>query len=103
MEFSAVDEDLSLADDAGGSPSVIRVSKPLRAVVRAVPLIDVGSVVGRRHVGLSDSDDRRTSEEGSSPVDIVNVTEPIEHLAVWRIADPPSTGQLMENSGESGD
>ena len=55
MEFPAVAEDLSLADDARGSPSVIRVSEPLRAVVRAVPLINVGkasSVVLRRPMGL---------------------------------------------------
>ena len=32
-EFSAVAEDYSLADDAEGSPWVIRVSKQLRAVV----------------------------------------------------------------------
>ena len=37
-DVPAVAEDLSLADDAGGFPSVIRVSEPLRAVV----LIDVG-------------------------------------------------------------
>ena len=45
----------------GGSPSVIRVSEPLRAVVGVVPLIDVAttsSVVGRRPAGLSDSDVR---------------------------------------------
>ena len=100
MEFLAVAEDLSLANDAGGSPSVIRASKPLRAV----PMMDVGSVDGRRPAGLSDSDDRRTSEGGSSPVDIVTVPEPIEHSAVGGgIAAPPSTGQPLENSGESGD
>ena len=59
MEFPAVAEDLSLADDAGGSPSVIRGSKPLQAVVGAVPLMDVGSLVGRRPAGLSDSDIRK--------------------------------------------
>ena len=32
---------------------------------------DVGSVNGRRPAGLSDSVDKRPSEEGSSPVDIV--------------------------------
>ena len=42
MEFPAVAEDFSLADDAGGSPSVIRVSEPLRAVVGTVPRTDVG-------------------------------------------------------------
>ena len=105
MEFSAIVEDLSLADDAGGSPSVIHVSKPLRAVVGAVPMMDVGSVDGRRPAGLSDSDDGRTSEGGSSPVDIVTVPETIEHSAVGGggVADPPSTGQPMENSGVSGD
>ena len=44
---------------------------------------DVGSVDVRRPAGLSDSDDRRASEEASSPVDIVTVPEPIEHSAVW--------------------
>ena len=43
MEFPAVAEDFSLADDAGGSPSVIRVSEPLRAVVGTVPRMDVGN------------------------------------------------------------
>ena len=100
---------LSLADDAGGSPSVICVSKPLWAVVRAVPLMDVGSVAGWRPTGLSDSDDRRTSEEGSSPVDIVTVPEPIEHSAVggggslirlllvsrWRILGNPGIGRMV--------
>ena len=71
-EFSAVAEDLSLADDAEGS-SVIRVSKQLRAVVGVGPMRDVGSVEGRRPVGLLDSDDDRPSEEGSSLVDIVTV------------------------------
>ena len=100
MEFPAVAEDLSLTDDAGGSPSVIYVSEPLRAVVGAVPLMDV---VRRRPVGLSDSDVRRNSEEGSSPVDIVTVPELIEHSAVGGIADPPSAGQPMKNTGESRD
>ena len=80
-ELSAVAEDLSLADDAEGS-SVIRVSKQLRAVVGVGPRRDVGSGDGRRPVGLSDSDDNRPSEEGSSPVDIVTVPEPIEHSSV---------------------
>ena len=74
MEFPAVAEDFSLSDDAGGSPSVIRVSELLRAVGGAVPLTDVGkasSVVGRRN-----------SEDGRSPVDIVTVPELIEHSAV---------------------
>ena len=81
MELSAVAEDFFLADDAGGSPSVIRVSKQLQAVVGVVPMRDVGSVDGRRPAHRP-SDDRRTSEEGSSPVDIVTVPEPIEHSAV---------------------
>ena len=105
--FLAVAEDISLTDDAGGSPSVIRVSEPLRAVAGTVPLMDVGkssSVVGRRPAGLSDSDVRRNSEEGSSPVDIVTVPELIEHSAVGGgVADPPFAGQPMENTGESGD
>ena len=82
-DVPAVAEDLSLADDAEGS-SVIRVSKELRAVVGVDQMRDVGgSVEGRRPVGLSDSDDDRPSEEGSSLVDIVTVPEPIEHSAVW--------------------
>ena len=34
---SAVAEDLSSADDAGGMPSAIRVNAPLRALLRRVP------------------------------------------------------------------
>ena len=41
---------------------------------------DVGSVDGRRPTGLLDSVDKRPSEEGSGPEDIVTVPEPIEHL-----------------------
>ena len=85
MELPAIAEDFSLADDAGRSPSVIRVIEPLRPVVGAVPLMDVwktSSVVGRRPAGFSDSDVRRNSEEGSSPIDIVTVPELIEHSAV---------------------
>ena len=65
MEFPAVAEDLSLADDAGGLPLVIRVSEPLRAAAEADPLIDVGkasSVDLRRPTGLSGSDALRSSE-----------------------------------------
>ena len=54
MEFPAVAEDLSLADDAGGLPLVIRVSEPVRAAAEADPLIDVGkasSVDLRRPTG----------------------------------------------------
>ena len=40
---------------------------------------DVGSVDRRRPTGLSDSVDKRPSEEGSGPVDIVTVPEPIQH------------------------
>ena len=86
----AVAEDFSLADDAGGSPSVIRVSEPLQAVVGAVPLIDVGkasSVVGRRPAEPSDSDALRDSEDGRSPVEIIAIPKLIEHLAVGGIAD----------------
>ena len=57
-KFLAVAEDCSLADDAEGSPSVIRVSKQLRAVVGVGPMRNVGSVDGRRPVGLSDSVDQ---------------------------------------------
>ena len=59
MEFPAVAEDVSLADDAGGLPLVIRVSEPLRAAAEADPLLDVGkasSVDLRRPMGLSDFD-----------------------------------------------
>ena len=41
MEFPAVAEDLSLADDAGGLPSAVCVSEPLLAAAGADPLIDV--------------------------------------------------------------
>ena len=97
MEFLAVAEDLSLANDAGGSPSVNRVGKPMRAVVGAVPLMDVGSVVGRRPAGLSDSDVRRNSEEGSSPVDIVTIPELIRLLLVsrWKILGNPGIGIMV--------
>ena len=44
IEFPAVAEDLSLADDAGGLPLVIRVSEPLRAAAEADPLIVSGKV-----------------------------------------------------------
>ena len=78
----AVAEDLSLAEDAGGLPLVIRVSDPLRAAAEADPLIDVGkafSVDLRRLTGLSGSDAQRDSEEGGSQFDIVTVPELIEH------------------------
>ena len=74
MEFPAVSEDLSLADDAGGLPLVIRVSEPLRAAAETNPLIDVGkasSVDLRRPTGLSGSDALRGSEEDGSQFDIV--------------------------------
>ena len=51
-KLSAVAEDYSLADDAEGSPLVIRVSKQLQAVVGVGPMRDVGSVDGRRSVGF---------------------------------------------------
>ena len=71
MEFLAVAEKLSLADDAGGAlPLVIRVSEPLRAAAEVGPLIDVGkasSVDLRRPMGLSGFDALRGSdEEGTS-------------------------------------
>ena len=59
MEFPAVAEELSLADDAGGLPLVIRVSEPLRAVTEADPLTDVGKASAvdlRKSTGLSGSD-----------------------------------------------
>ena len=37
MEFWAVAEDLSLADDAGGLPSGVRVSEPLRVAAEQIP------------------------------------------------------------------
>ena len=69
--------------------------------------MDVGAVVGRRPVGLSDSDDRRNSEEGSSPVDIVIVPELIEQSDVggslirlllvsrWKILGNPGIGRMV--------
>ena len=102
-KLSAVAEDYSLADDAEGSPSVIRVSKQLRAVVGVGSMRDVGSVDERGPAGFSDSVDKRPSEEGSSPVDIVTVPEPIELSDVRGTAVPPSTGQPMEHSGDSGE
>ena len=103
MEFPAVAEDLSLADDAGGLPLVIPVSEPLRATAEADPLIDVGkasSVDLRRPRGLSGSDAVRGSEEGGSQFDIVTVPELMEHPDVEGFADPPSASQLMQNTGE---
>ena len=41
-KFLTIADDLSLADDAGGLPLVIRVSELLRAVAEADPLIDAG-------------------------------------------------------------
>ena len=64
-------EDYSLADDAEGSPLVICVSKQLRAVeIVTVP------------EPIEHSVDTRPSEAGSSPVDIVTVTELLEHSDV---------------------
>ena len=82
MEFPAVAEDLSLADDAGGFPLVIRVSEPLRAAAEADPLIDdekTSSVALRKPMGFPGSEALSGCEEGGSPVDIVTVPELIEH------------------------
>ena len=86
----------------GGLLLVIRVSEPLRDAAEADPLIDVGkasSVDLRRPTGLSGSDAMRGSEEGGSQFDIVTVPELMEHPDVGGFADPPSTSQLMQNTG----
>ena len=61
-EFSAVAEGCSLADDAEGSPLVIRAGKQLRAVVENNVTVPEP---------IEHSVDERPSEEGGSPVDIV--------------------------------
>ena len=58
-EFSAVVEAWSLANDAEGSPSVIHVSKQLRAVVEDILTVPAP---------IEHSVDKTLSEEGSSPV-----------------------------------
>ena len=52
---------------------------------------------------IEHSVDERPSEEGSSLVDIVTVPEPIEHSDVRGATAPPSTGQRMVHSEDSGD
>ena len=94
MEFPAIAEDLSLADDAGVLPLVICVTEPLRAAAEADPLIDVGKASSLdlpRPTGLSVSGALRGSEAGGSQFDIVTVPELIEH------PDP------MQNTGEPRD
>ena len=93
-ELSAVAKGCSLANDAEGSPLVIRVDKQLRAVVENNVTVPEP---------IEHSVDERPSEEGSSPVDIVTVPEPIEHSDVREAAAPPSTGQSTEHSEDSGD
>ena len=66
-------EDYSLADDAEGSPLVIRGSKQLWAVVENIVTVPEP---------IEHSVDKRPSEAGSSPVDIVTVPVPIEHSYV---------------------
>ena len=66
MEYPAVAEDLSLADDAGGLPSTVRVNEPLRAAAGADPLIDVeaaSSVDLRGPAGPSGFNAPRGSDE----------------------------------------
>ena len=81
-EFSAVAEAWSLADDAEGSPSVIRVSKQLRAVVEDIVTVSEP---------IEHSVDKRPSEDGNSPVDIVPVPEPIEHSVDKRPSEEGSS------------
>ena len=69
-ELLAVAEAWSLADNAEGSPSVIRVSKQLRAVVEHIVTVPEP---------IEHSVDNTPSEEGSGLVNIVPVPEPIEH------------------------
>ena len=78
MEFPDVAEDLSLADDAGGLPSAVRVSEPLLAVARADPLIDVEAVSSvdlRGPGGPTGFNASRGSDEHGSQFDIVTVPE----------------------------
>ena len=118
--------DLAGTDVPAVAPLVIRASKQLWAVVGVGPMRDIGSVDRRKPTGLSDSVDKRPSEEGSGPVDIVTVPkpiehsvggvpseegsspvhimtvpEPIEHSDVRGTAVPPSACHLMEHSRES--
>ena len=72
-EFLAIAEGCSLADDAEGSPLVIRVGKQLRAVVENNVTVPEP---------IENSVDERPSEGSSSPVDIVTVPEPMEHSDV---------------------
>ena len=107
-KFPTIADDLSLADDAGGLPLVIRViSELLRAAAEADPLIDVGKASSvddlRRPTGLSGSDALRGSEEGGSQFNIVTVPELIEHPDGRGFADPPSASQPMQNTGEPRD
>ena len=52
---------------------------------------------------IEHSVDKRPSEEGSSAVDIVTVPESIERSDVRGAVAPPSAGQRMEHSDDSGD
>ena len=97
MEFPAVAEDLSLADDAGGGGSlVIHVSEPLRTAAEADPLIDVGktsSVALRKPMGLPGSEALSGCEEGGSSVDIVTVPALIELISAD--SSPLTVGNLI--------
>ena len=78
MEFPAVAEDLSMADDAGGLPSAVCVSEPLLAAAGADPLIDVeaeSSVDLRGPAGPTGFNASRGSAEDGSQFDIVTVPE----------------------------
>ena len=80
MEFLAVAEDLSLADDAGGLPPAVRVSEPLRPAAGAGPLSDVEATPSVELWGLvwpSSSHASRGDNEDGSPSDIVIESEPM--------------------------
>ena len=80
MEFPAVAEDLSLADDVGGLPSAVRVSEPLRSAAGADPQIDVEAVPSvdlRGPARPSGFHASRGSDEEGSPFDIMIEPEPI--------------------------
>ena len=121
--LSAVAEAWSMADDAEGSPSVIRVSKQLRAVVENIVTVPesiehsvdkMPSEEGSSPVNIvplpelvEHSVDKRPREGGSSPVDIVTVPEPIEHSDVrgpllrllrvsgWSTRTIPGSGRMV--------
>ena len=79
-ELSAVAEARSLADDAEGSPSSIRVSKQLWAVVENIVTVPEP---------IEHSVDQMPSEEGGGLVNIVPV--PMEHS----VDRKPSEGEIV--------